>query len=139
MPKLLAFLICEKVIIEKQHDTPSLISIAQTVVFQVAPGAPAEIPKDAVAPYNWSAFSVWLSEDTDIGKKFVQQIEIILPDGSIGPVKTDLPFVQGDRMSFNAINGMGFPVGLPGIVKFKMWLESESGEILSPEYFYPIE
>ena len=41
MPKLLAYLPCEKVVVEEQSKNVSVLSILETVTVSLAPGAPA--------------------------------------------------------------------------------------------------
>ena len=137
MPRLLAFLACEKVVIEKQFETPSLISVMQKVMFQPSEGV--EIPVNAIAPYKWAVFTMWVREQGDDGKTFRQKCELIMPDGTVGPVSIDLPFIVKDEINFNIANVLGFPVGQLGMITIKMWLESENGEVLTPHYDYPVK
>jgi hypothetical protein len=137
MLNLLAFLVCEKVIFEKDFETPSLISVMQKVVFQGTEEVPESLPVNTMAPLSWQIFTVWMSEPEDIGKRLIQQAVIETPDNSPSPVKTFLPFTVKDGFNTNAIKILGFPVGYPS-VKIKIWLESESGEKISPDFFYPI-
>lgn len=136
MPRLLAFLACEKVIIEKEHETPSLISILQKVMFQ--PNEGIEVPVNAIAPFKWSVFTIWDREQGDVGKTFHQKCELTMPDGTAGPITVDLPFTVKDEINFNVANVLGFPIGQLGTITITMWLESESGEAVTPRHIYPV-
>lgn len=144
MPKLLAFVACEKVIIEKQFETPTVISIMQRVMFQMQAQAMeaaglTEIPANAIAPFKWSIFTVWDYEADDVGKTFHQKSDVIMSDGSTGIVKVDLPFIMKDELNFNVANIIGFPVGQLGILTLRVWLESPTGEVLVAPVGYPIK
>lgn len=139
MPKLLAFIVCEKVILEKEHETPTIVSVIQRIQFQTAPGSPM-LPQDAMAPMSWQIFTIWLNEGEGVGKNLLQKFELVMPDNSPAPggVKGTISFVEKSSFNFNVIKIMGFPVGHPN-VKVRLWLESPTGEMLSPDHFYPIE
>lgn len=138
MLALRALLACEKVIFEKEHGTPSLISVLQRIIFQAAEDVPDALPKDAMAPITWHIFTIWTHDGKeDIGKKFVQQAQLESSDGEMLPVKATLPFTTEEDFSINSVRIIGFPVGYSK-VNIKVWLESETGEVLSPESVYPI-
>ncbi len=79
MPKLLALIVCERVIIDRQ-DMPSLINVFQRMNIQLS-GAP--LPEKAVSPTRWSVFSMWQHEEAEIGKAFTQVLQVAMPDGEI--------------------------------------------------------
>jgi hypothetical protein len=138
MLKMLAFIVCEKVIIEKDTETPNVISVVQTVKFQAQPGAP-DPSKDAMAPFRWAVFTVLNPENDDIGKSFRQRGDIILPDGSTAETKLDLPFVVKHGLNFNIITIFGFPIGQLGTLQVRMWIESATGETVVPYQLYPLK
>ena len=136
MPKLLAFLACEKVIID-QEQNPTLISVLQNVNV-VLPPTDSKIPEDAVSPQTWTLFAIWDREPADVGKRFRQRFVVTRPDGEPLPIQGQLDFDVKDELSINYINIIGFPVGRAGTVSVKTWLESLEGSTLSPSYVYPM-
>jgi len=139
MPKLLAFVVCEKVIIDKK-DTPSLITIVQNVELGILPGVEkVEIPPGAVVPFGWTIFTIWLGSADEAGKTFHQKIETILEkDQDKNPFpRADLPFVVKEGLNYNTNTVFGFPASI-GTLKVKMWLEAEDGKAASENYYYPI-
>jgi hypothetical protein len=76
VPRLLAFVPCERAIIAKDDDTVSLISVIQTVIFAV----PREVIGQRITlPHQWSIFTYWLKEDGDEGITFEQRVEFVSP------------------------------------------------------------
>ncbi len=136
MAKLVAFFACEKVIFEKQHETPTIVAVVQRVVFQA--DMPEPIPKDALAPMPWQIFTMWMHDPDEKDKEFVQKSEVTFPDGSPAIFQASLPFKGTDLYSTNAVRLVGFPIG-HDLVQVKMWLESEKGEKIFPEVFYSVQ
>ena len=142
MPRLTTFLACEKVIWEKETEVPTLVAIIGGVKAQYVPipGEPVAIQPNALAPRAWAIFTVWECRGEDVGKTFHQKSEIITPSQSVfEEMKADLPFVAKDGLNNNSINIMAFPVGIEGIWRVKLWLESKDGQVLIPEAYLPIE
>jgi hypothetical protein len=141
MPRLTTFLVCEKVILDKQ-DVPTLVAVIGGIKFQVnpaVPGVPSPLPPDAIAPQPWAIFTVWHCDPEDVGKTFRQKSELVMPDQSIfGPMKADLPFVGKANQNNNVVNIVGFPVGVIGIWNVKLWLESADGQVIVPESYLPV-
>src|SRR5260370_11142903 len=78
MPRLLAFLPCEKVIIG-QDGNPSVISILQQ--FNVPLPAGAKVDPHSMGMFRWDIFSLWERLAGDEEKEFEQRCELISPDG----------------------------------------------------------
>jgi len=79
VPKLLALLVCERVIIDRQ-DMPSLINVFQKMN---VPLTDAPLPERAVSPARWSVFTLWQHEESEVEKAFTQLLEVVLPDGEV--------------------------------------------------------
>jgi len=136
MPKLISLLVCEKIIVSKD-EAPTLVNVVQNIKATLVGPQVAEVPRDAVAPLAWAIFSIWEADESDIGKEFHQKNQIIMPDGTPNPaVQGDLPFTFKKGLNFNYINIYGFPVGLEGVLRIRVSLES-SGKTIS-EHFYPV-
>lgn len=124
--RLLAFLCCDKVIIDQQGN-PSLIMLLETLTVHVP--AEAEIPADVVSPREWWIFTMWTPEPQDIGKTFQQHIELISPNGKI-TTHTPLAFTtKNDEQARNIQQVLGFPVGTEGHCFVKMWIQSDDKRV----------
>jgi len=144
MPKLLAFIVCEKVILEKQFETPTLVSVMQRVMFQAPAPAPntegPAIPANALAPLRWAIFSMWTAEESEIGQSFRQKCDLLMPDGTTGSLlNIDLPFTVKDLSIINVGTATGFPIGQLGTLNLRMWIETDGGDMVTPRYIYPIK
>jgi hypothetical protein len=80
--KLLAFVACEKVIIAKEDNNTSLITVLTELngQYELAPGA--ERSKNDVFPFNWAIFAMWKFEPAEIGKTFIHMFKLRAPSGS---------------------------------------------------------
>jgi len=139
MPKLQAFLLCEKIIVDKQ-ETPTLVGIIQKVTAQLTPGTESTaVPANAMAPMAWAIYAVWEFDAAEDGRALRQKTQVILPDQSAPPeLKGELPFVAKTGLNNNYINIFGFPIGQTGLLKVKTWLETSEGQVITPEYYYPV-
>ncbi len=133
--QLLIFAPCEKVITDQQNNH-TLVIIMQTVAVQFPPEA--EVPINVMMPREWAVYTMWQPEVEDIGKKFVQKLECVSPDGQI-PMKAPLPFeIKNDETHRNILNIVGFPIGQQGKYTLRMWLELESGEVATKVFTYTL-
>jgi hypothetical protein len=104
MPRLLAFLPCEQVIIGKDSSV-SLITVMQTVDATI----PASIRgENVLLPIKWALFSFWMKEDGDDGVEFEQRVEVFSADGE-PLLSQDSTFVI-DKITHSQI---GRVLGLP--------------------------
>src|ERR1700679_4001333 len=76
MPRLLVFDPCDNVIISKDTETISLISILSSIRFTPPPAGPP-VPENAVGPMRWFIFAHWVAEEDDIGKTFEQEVKLV--------------------------------------------------------------
>jgi hypothetical protein len=75
MPKLLIFAACEKVLLDQNTNSISLIALLQEVHFKVPQGAP--LVPNASLPMQWAAISVWQEETpADSGVEFEQRVAL---------------------------------------------------------------
>jgi hypothetical protein len=129
MPRLGSFLICEKIIIDKQ-EKPSLISVFQSLSAIVPEGQ--TIPKDTIGFNPWSIFCEWFFADEDTQKKIEQVVEVLQPDGSPTPIKGRVTFTQfaKDGQGTRAyVNLFGMPVSQPGFMTVNVWIEIDSKRV----------
>jgi hypothetical protein len=128
MPRLYAFVVCEKVILD-ESGTASLISLFDTITGGVPQGV--TIPPNAIAPKEWVIFVAWQWTDADAGKTYTQSIEMLYPDNTPFGVKNSTTFViqPGKRHQFR-VQSNGFPIGQIGTYTIRMWLEHNGVEVV---------
>lgn len=81
MAKLLAFLACEKAVLEEGSAMLSIIAVMQELRALIPPGTTP--PKDVVAPVQWSAVSIWQRENADIGHEYEAKTVLTSPSGTV--------------------------------------------------------
>ncbi len=124
MPKLLLFTPCEKIIIDDNNNVSLVVLLHEITAVPSEKG----IPKNAVTPKEWAVYTTWVQEDGDENKSYIQWLQIQWPDGSEFE-KYPLPFVFKKRRQQNRVNIVGFPIGQPGLLTIKMWLESDGAKV----------
>jgi hypothetical protein len=120
LPKLLAFLPCEKVIID-QDNNPSLISVLQEISLnaRVAEG----LPGGAFGPLIWHTFTLWGRDNAEaLDTQFEESSDLLLPDGQIAvPSRSIFQFEGPSHQSIHKI--MGFPLfRSPGEGELRLFL-----------------
>ena len=126
MPKLIAFLPCEKIIVDENH-TSSVIVIFQTITAQVP--ANAEMPQNAVAPKEWAIFTTWEPLPEDVGSTVRQIVQVLWPDDTEFQRTPPTPIhFKNDRPQQVRLNIFGFPIGKTGKITFNVWLEDSGGQ-----------
>jgi hypothetical protein len=125
---------CEKVIVSKESDVPSLIGLLSRVVLTVP--AEFEIPKDAVAPKEWFVFSIWDAEPGDEQSEYFLCTQVVYPDktqfGNLSKLK--IP-VEPKKRSQMVIQMQGFPIGLVGFYTVRTWIEAGEQIVVGPIEF----
>jgi hypothetical protein len=81
MPKLLIFAACEKVLVDGQTNSVSLIALLQELHWKLPPGTP--MPQNFTLPVQWSALSLWTEEAADAGVDYEQQVTLENPAGQV--------------------------------------------------------
>lgn len=121
MPRLLALLVCEKVI-NDQQSVPSLIGVFQRINI---PRTAAAMPPNAVNPMKWAIFTMWEHAPEEIGNEFVQRLQITKPNGEKF-VDANLKFKPSDSelpQSKNTVEIFGIPVDREGDFFVRVWIE----------------
>ncbi|MFY9618479.1 MAG: hypothetical protein WAM70_19550 [Pyrinomonadaceae bacterium] len=116
MLTLLIYAPCEKVLIG-EDQIASLISIMETVGVNVT----AEIPADALAPIQWSVFSLWKrNEEVREPIEMEERTEVFRPDGTLATGGTTTFTVSNEHVFYRSLVRIPlFPIGLHGFVKVK--------------------
>jgi hypothetical protein len=138
MPHLSSLIVCEKIILD-QLGKPTLIALFQKMSATVPDGQ--TIPKDAVAGTSWAVFSEWFFTADELSKTFDQVNEVLLPDGSLSPIKGRVtikqmsPLGQGTRVFVNIV---GLPISQVGVLVVNVWLECDSDRV-TDIFSYPLQ
>jgi hypothetical protein len=123
--------VCEKAIIAKADEVPSLISLFSRIIAQVPAGE--KLPANAVSPIAWCIFSSW---DPDVGdelKEYTLCTQVLYPDqtpfGETSRIK--MPIEQNKRCQMQ-VNIRGFPVGQNGKHTARTWVEEDGKTVVGP-------
>lgn len=76
MPKLVLLVPCERVLIDQQNRA-SLIALLEDFRLEIG----EEMPENASIPLRWSIFTLWRRVESDAGKRFEQECDLIGPNG----------------------------------------------------------
>ncbi len=122
MPKLLAYLPCEKVVVEEQSKNVSVLSILETVTVSLASGAPAPALNASIG-MAWAIFTLWQKDPGESGR-FESKSVLVSPEGeplAETPVAT-IDFETGVRQQ--VINRLAsFPIWTPGTCQLKLMVK----------------
>ena len=128
MLRPLVFAPCEKIIVSQEDNTPSLITLLETINIAIPLGA--EIPDDAMVPFRWFIFTLWCSDTETPGVTFQydQRIRLVASDGRQA-IDNDLHFTvpAGSRTHRTTVLVPGFPVIAPGIARMTLSLREGEG------------
>jgi hypothetical protein len=123
LPKLLLFAPCERVIVDKQDNSTSLISLIEGLSV-VMPNT-EKIPPDAGSPMQWHIVTLWLREPGDETKRYEQTCELVMPDGKISvPARTSFRLER--RAHRITVRIRGFPISrTPGDCVLRLSLRED--------------
>jgi hypothetical protein len=131
--KLETIAACNDVLLDEQNN-PTLVSIFCALDTAHAQGA--TIDAGAIAPREWKIVTLWLADETDLGKTFTQKTVVMAPNGKeFGNASSD--FTAAARSHNIRQNVSGLPVGVEGSIVISVWLESGKKKI-SDVYKYEI-
>ena len=105
MPKLIYFLACERVLVNEESPTPSLISIFDRVS---APTPPKDV-SNPQAGMPWVLISNWKKLPEDEGKVYEQRTLLMNPEG-ISSLETIIQFTIPSPTHRNTVRIFGFPL-----------------------------
>ncbi len=123
MPKLLAYLPCEKVVIEEESKNISVLSILETVNVTLARGAPAPAPNASIG-MAWAIFTLWQKEKGESGEFESKSVFV----SSAGELLAETPAAKlgfGTNARQQVVNRMAsFPVWAPGACHLKLMVKT---------------
>jgi hypothetical protein len=127
MPRLLLFAPVQKIILDRDENTLSLIGFIEMLTLPpVSVEAPAP-PEDAISPMQWAVSAIWLQTDEDEGKQYEQRVRLIKPNGGM-TVDGLTPFRMTHRTLRNNVRVNGFPVTPEGDYTLTLELREADGE-----------
>jgi hypothetical protein len=134
VPEFLSLVVCEK-LIQSTDGTVSLISLLDS--YHVP--APPEPPPDNLAvPLQWCAVSLWRRLPEDDGLQFEQQLELLMPDGTV-LLTGVMPINLKNPMARCYIPWTGFPISQAGEYIMKLSWRRVGTEAWHDAAHYPIQ
>lgn len=132
MLKPYAYVVCEKVIIDKNQDgVASLIALFSKIIATVPADSP-EIPANAAIPKDWAIFSSWDSDPSD-AKEYALCTQILYPDKSQFGEMNKIPvLIEANKRAQVVANVQGFPIGQAGQYTVRTWLEDSGKPVVEP-------
>ncbi|HYL90519.1 MAG TPA: hypothetical protein VEU32_17345 [Burkholderiales bacterium] len=121
MPKVLAFLPCDKVTIEEGSKNVSISGVLETIHVMVPPNTPAP-PPNAAIPMNWAIYELWQGDPSDTGQ-FESKAVMEDPAGKQimeGPVCQWNVITSPVLRAQNIGRVAGFPISVQGKYKLKL-------------------
>jgi hypothetical protein len=134
MPKLLLFTPCEKIIIDSEGGTLTLVSITHQIRYAAMPGE--EVPANAAIPLQWTIVSMWEKEPGDEEIQFEQRFTIIRKDETI-VLEQLIPWKFEKEVQRVFLRVVGFPI-VTGRLRLILWLR-KSGEQWTEMASCPLE
>jgi hypothetical protein len=123
MPKLLAYLPCEKVVIEDESKNISVLSILETVAVTLARGTPPPTPQASIA-MAWAIFTLWQKEKGESGE-FESKSVLVSPSGEPLAETPVAKLVFGANARQQIINRMAsFPIWTPGPCQLRLMVRT---------------
>jgi len=123
MPKLLAYLPCEKVVIEEESKNISVLSILETVNVTLARGAPAPAHNASIG-MAWAIFTLWQKEKGESGEFESKSVFV----SSAGELLAETPAAKlgfGTNTRQQVVNRMAsFPAWAPGACQLKLMVKT---------------
>jgi len=139
MPKLLLFAPCEKVIVDRETNNTSLISLLESLNIQVKRSETDKIPPDAQIPLPWHILTLWQSEPGDESKTWEQRVLVDLPQAL--DVTLKIAFEPGKPNYRNILSIVGFPIrSILNLDRcmIKLFIREEEGRSWELKAEYPI-
>jgi hypothetical protein len=95
MPRLKIFAACEKIIVDQDTNSCSLICLIEGITLSIPPNSTHRL--NIGAPLHWELMSLWFSEPGDERYRFEQRIQVFAPDGTPTKVDMTMPFSFSDK------------------------------------------
>lgn len=139
MPKLLAFLPCDRVIIANDNTT-SLITILESININVPPGEEEKLPPNTQLPRAWQIFTLWEEIPAEKGQTWTQKLEFVRPDkeGAIQIATVPVEFTEQAKRHRTVVAIPFFPLLPAGASHVRTSLQREGQDEWVQYASYPI-
>src|SRR6266478_5197454 len=125
MPRLLAFLPAEKVLIDGEDNSLAIVGLIAGV--NIAIPLTPDLPPDAAVPMRWYVVSVWRREPEDEGRIYHQRLRMVGPSRRI-LIDTLSEFqLTGDSHRVRVLL-QGFPISEQGEHILQLSLSYDQGQ-----------
>jgi hypothetical protein len=123
--RLLYMVMCERVILEREDNSASLINLLEGVTLQLSEDLPAE----AEIPQRWGVYSMWRRERVGGTQGFVQRMEMISPSGRIVK-ENEITFTYGEGKHNHKVKLTvdGLPIGEHGVWSVNLSIKEDSAD-----------
>lgn len=125
--KLLAFVPCEKVILNKEDNNSTLITVLTEIAgeYQLVPGAKQE--RADTFPYQWSIFTMWQFEPDETTRTFIQLVKFKSPSGEYlqSGRYIPIPFLADKPIHRIVSRVQAIPIGEPGQWEIELFAAEE--------------
>jgi hypothetical protein len=138
MPKLLVFAPCEKVIISRDENNPTLIAILHTIGGEVRSHEP--VAPGTMAPMRWSVFTLWQRLDGEDGKILEQRLRLRSPSGKTTNASTPQELNLSVETIRSTVTIGQVPVSEVGTWEIQLFLNEKGQQIPEqPLATYPLQ
>jgi hypothetical protein len=119
MPKLILLAAAQRVIIDPEDNSASLIAMIEEITVPVPPSGLIEDMTAAGLP--WALFALWQREPGDEETAYEQRVRLIAPDKSVA-FDQSLPFQMTKLRHRITFRGYGFPIRQEGVYTLEVSL-----------------
>ncbi len=134
MPRLLAFMPCELVLIG-QDNLVSLIQIMNEVT--LSGDFPNPLPPKAAMPLKWSVFAQWEASDEEAGQQFEQRIQMVRDDVMAFESMSNFTIEAGKPVHRMIANLTFFPLVSGGLYRMRLSVRRSGTEEWQQAGDYP--
>lgn len=121
MPRLLLFAPCQKVIIDRDDLSITLVSVFPGLTAEIPAKEVGKIPTSAVTPADWAMAIIWLRLPGEADRTFEQKVDIVAPDGQHISGGT-LVFKMTQRTHNVSVRAQGMPIGQAGEYELELYV-----------------
>lgn len=139
MPKLVLFCACEKLIVDRESNTVSLISLLEDFTVARHDEATNVDAPGVLAPIIWYGFASWeKTDEEDDTTEFEQRMTVRLPNGAVVmEARLSFRFGTQDRMrTYHPV--LGFPIHIAGHCTLGLELRRHGEENFNHVASYPM-
>ncbi len=79
MPRLIALVPCQKVVIDKDDNSLNLFGVIESIRAVTGPGAPSQ----TVVPYQWVVLCIWVRDELTVKTNGEQRVTLTSPTGKV--------------------------------------------------------